>query len=64
MEIIPKTNLKVDPKKPAFHAGEVCNIKKDIAEDLISRGLATEPAIESTAEVVVDESGEADSENP
>ena len=54
MNIIPKTNLKVDPKKPAFPAGEICNVKKEIAEDLIKRGLAVEPPIESAAEVVAE----------
>jgi len=56
MRIIPETALKVDPKRPSFEAGKICDIKKDIAEDLISRGLAALPPV---AVEVADES-EAD----
>jgi len=59
MEVIPKTTLKVDPKKPAFEAGKVCDVKKDIAENLLKRGLATLPVVEDESDPASTDSDEA-----
>jgi len=60
MKIIPNTMLKIDPDKPAFEAGKECDVKKEIADNLLDRGLATLPVDESAVEEMADtETGDA-----
>jgi len=60
MKIIPNTMLKIDPEKPAFEAGKVCDVKNEIAENLLDRGLAKLPVDESAVEDAADtETGDA-----
>ncbi len=49
MKIIPKTILNLHPDKPGCEAGKPVDVKKEIAEDLLNRGLVELPETDDQA---------------
>jgi hypothetical protein len=47
MKVVANTTLKHDPKKPMVPAGEVVDLPKKLADELLERGMVRLPVVEA-----------------